>query len=401
MELPEYTGDMTRKLFYEDSHRKEFEARVLFCAACKEDGGFWTVLDQTCFFPEGGGQYADTGYLGEVQVLDARERDGVVYHRTEAPLEPGDLVCGRIDWAERFEKMQQHTGEHIVSGLVHSRFGYNNVGFHLGSDYCTMDFDGPITPEELRQIEWEANRAVVSDLEILVQYPSKEELEQMEYRSKIEIEGQVRIVSVPGYDVCACCAPHVKRTGEIGLIKLVNRMNYKGGERITMLCGFRALRDYELKLAGAKEIGALLCEKENQIAGAVKRQKEELEKQKYENGKLVHQILAYRAKEIQIESPVTAVFDGSLAGDAPRELMNLLLDRGADICAVFAGTEEDGYRYVIGSRQADVRPLGKAMNSRFEGRGGGKPGMIQGTLAGGQDEIRAFAEHFIKENREE
>ena len=164
MELPEYTGDMTRKLFYEDSHRKEFEARVLFCAACKEGGGFWTVLDQTCFFPEGGGQYADTGYLGEVKVLDARERDGVVYHRTEAPLEPGDLVCGRIDWEERFEKMQQHTGEHIVSGLVHSRFGYNNVGFHLGSDYCTMDFDGPITPEELRQIEWEANRAVGRDI---------------------------------------------------------------------------------------------------------------------------------------------------------------------------------------------------------------------------------------------
>ena len=132
MELPEYTGDMTRKLFYEDSHRKEFEARVLFCAACKEGGGFWTVLDQTCFFPEGGGQYADTGYLGEVKVLDARERDGVVYHRTEAPLEPGDLVCGRIDWEERFEKMQQHTGEHIVSGLVHSRFGYNDFILPLG-----------------------------------------------------------------------------------------------------------------------------------------------------------------------------------------------------------------------------------------------------------------------------
>ncbi len=375
---------------------KEFEARVLSCEACEEGGGFWTVLDQTCFFPEGGGQYADTGYLGETKVVDARERDGIVYHRTEAPLEPGKLVRGRIDWEERFEKMQQHTGEHIVSGLVHSRFGYNNVGFHLGSDYCTMDFDGPISPEELREIEWEANRAVALDLEVIVQYPSKEELGHMEYRSKIEIEGQVRIVSVPGYDVCACCAPHVDRTGEIGLIKLVNRMNYKGGERITMLCGFRALRDYDSKLTAAREIGALLCEKEDQIAGAVRRQKEELEKQKYENGRLMHQLLVFRAKEIPVEGSMTAVFTDDIRGDAPRELMNLLLERGAFICGVFAAAGDGGWRYVIGSRQADVRPLGKALNSRFEGRGGGKPGMVQGTLTGSEADIRAAAEGFIK-----
>lgn len=375
---------------------KEFEARVLSCEACEEGGGFWTVLDQTCFFPEGGGQYADTGYLGETKVVDARERDGIVYHRTEAPLEPGELVRGRIDWEERFEKMQQHTGEHIVSGLVHSRFGYNNVGFHLGSDYCTMDFDGPISPEELREIEWEANRAVALDLEVIVQYPSKEELRHMEYRSKIEIEGQVRIVSVPGYDVCACCAPHVDRTGEIGLIKLVNRMNYKGGERITMLCGFRALRDYDSKLTAAREIGALLCEKEDQIAGAVRRQKEELEKQKYENGRLMHQLLVFRAKEIPVEGSMTAVFTDDIRGDVPRELMNLLLERGAFICGVFAAAGDGGWRYVIGSRQADVRPLGKALNSRFEGRGGGKPGMVQGTLTGSEADIRAAAEGFIK-----
>ena len=375
---------------------KEFEARVLSCEACEEGGGFWTVLDQTCFFPEGGGQYADTGYLGETKVVDARERDGIVYHRTEAPLEPGKLVRGRIDWEERFEKMQQHTGEHIVSGLVHSRFGYNNVGFHLGSDYCTMDFDGPISPEELREIEWEANRAVALDLEVIVQYPSKEELGHMEYRSKIEIEGQVRIVSVPGYDVCACCAPHVDRTGEIGLIKLVNRMNYKGGERITMLCGCRALRDYDSKLTAAREIGALLCEKEDQIAGAVRRQKEELEKQKYENGRLMHQLLVFRAKEIPVEGSMTAVFTDDIRGDAPRELMNLLLERGAFICGVFAAAGDGGWRYVIGSRQADVRPLGKALNSRFEGRGGGKPGMVQGTLTGSEADIRAAAEGFIK-----
>lgn len=383
----------TRKLFYKDSHLKEFDAEVLSCEKGKE--GFLTVLDQTCFFPEGGGQYADTGRLGKVNVLDVQEKNGIVYHMTDGPLEPGERVHGEIDWEERFEKMQQHTGEHIVSGLVHRRFGYNNVGFHLGSDYCTMDFDGPISPEELREIEWEANRAVASDLEVIVQYPSKEELEHMEYRSKIEIEGQVRIVSVPGYDVCACCAPHVKRTGEIGMIKLVNRMNYKGGERITMLCGFRALRDYETKLANAKEIGALLCEKENHIAAAVKRQKEELEKQKYENGRLMQQLLVYRAGETEIQKPVTSVFDSGLSRSAPRELMNLLIERGAPVCAVFAGDDESGYRYVIGSREEDVRPLGKKLNEQFSGRGGGKPDMIQGTLKGTKADIQNAVTEYI------
>lgn len=380
----------TKKLFYEDSHQKEFDGRVLSCMP--DQDSFLVVLDQTCFFPEGGGQYADTGCLDEARVLDVQEKDGIVLHRTDRPLEPGTEVHGCLDWEERFEKMQQHTGEHIVSGLVHSRFGYNNVGFHLGADYCTMDFDGPISPEELRQIEWEANRAVAADLEIQVRYPSREELDRMDYRSKIEIEGQVRIVTVPGYDVCACCAPHVKQTGEIGMIKLVNRMNYKGGERITMLCGFRALRDYETKLAEAKKIGALLCEKENQISGAVERQKEELEKQKYENGRLMQQILALKAEQIPVEGPVTCVFDGQLSGSAPRELMNLLLDRGADICAVFAGSDSSGWRYVIGSRNRDVRTLGKELNGQFQGRGGGKPGMIQGTLAGAGDEIRKYVE---------
>ena len=206
----------TVKLFYQDSHLKELEAKVVSCG--KSGDHYEAELDCTAFFPEGGGQYADTGTIGSVRVLDVQERDGRVLHITDGPLTPGETVAGRIDWEERFMKMQQHTGEHIVSGLVHARFGYNNVGFHLGSEDCTMDFDGEITPEELREIEEKANRAVWADLDVQVLYPSEEELAQIEYRSKIEIEGQVRIVVIPGYDVCACCAPHVKRTGEIGVL---------------------------------------------------------------------------------------------------------------------------------------------------------------------------------------
>lgn len=377
---------MTEKLYYQDSHKKEFEATVVSCEPYK--GQYRIVLDRTAFFPEGGGQYADTGMLDAVNITDVHEKDGIIYHTADAPLEAGSRVTGRIHWEERFEKMQQHTGEHIVSGLVHQRFGYQNVGFHLGSDYCTMDFNGPITKEELREIEREANEAVFQNLNIEVLYPTKEELAEMEYRSKIEIEGQVRIVVVPGYDVCACCAPHVDQTGEIGMIKLVNMINYKGGERITMLCGRRALRDYEKKEESTKAISAMLCAKEYEIAEAVEHLKEEQVSMKSQCASLWQKLLFYQANEIVIEDGITAVFEPSLNGNLPREMMNLLLDRGARICAVFAGTDEAGYRYVIGSRQEDVRPLSKMLNAAFEGRGGGKPEMVQGSMKGTEKAIR-------------
>ena len=241
-------GTRTEKLFYNDSHLSKFTAMVLECEPYEKKEGCYAVeLDRTAFFPEGGGQYADTGKLKDAKVSDVREKNGRILHITDQPFEAGEIVEGKIDWETRFMKMQQHTGEHIVSGIVHARYGFNNVGFHLGTEDCTMDFDGEISKEALQEIELEANRAVWKNLTIEVSYPSKEELEELDYRSKIEIEGQVRIVSVPGYDICACCAPHVERTGEIGMIKLVNMQRYKGGVRVTMLCGSRALTDYEKK----------------------------------------------------------------------------------------------------------------------------------------------------------
>ena len=210
---------MTEKLYYEESHLKTFKAKVISCEPCGEV--YRAVLDRTAFFPEGGGQAADTGYLGDIQVTDVKEKNGIIYHTIAENIIPGTEVEGRIDWELRFSRMQQHTGEHIVSGLIHGRFGYDNVGFHLGEEVCTLDLSGPLTKEQLREIEYAANEAVFANIPVEICYPSKEELVSMEYRSKIEIEGQVRIVTIPGYDVCACCAPHVKRTGEIGLIKFV------------------------------------------------------------------------------------------------------------------------------------------------------------------------------------
>ena len=377
---------MTEKLYFADSHMKEFDAVVTACEPVKE--GYQVVLDRTAFFPEGGGQYADTGYLGGVYVRDVQEKKDVIYHMTDAPLAVGDTVHGQIDWEKRFESMQQHTGEHIISGLVHGRFGYNNVGFHLGADYCTMDFDGPITKEELKEIEWEANWMVYKNLDVENLYPTKEELKDMEYRSKIEIEGQVRIVNIPGVDTCACCAPHVKKTGEIGNIKLVDMVNYKGGQRIFMLAGFRALADHVQKEESTKAISALLCAKESEVAEAVAHVKEENLSLKGKMASMQQKLLAYQAKEVDVTGDVVTVFDAHLEGNAPREFMNLLLERGAKVCAVFAGNDTDGYRYVIGSRTEDVRPLCKKLNAAFAGRGGGKPEMVQGSIKGTEAAIR-------------
>lgn len=387
---------MTEKLFYQDSHLADFEANVLSCVPVSADvppgnsGRYAVELDRTAFFPEGGGQYADTGVLGGVRVTDVQEIDGHILHLLEAPLEKETHVNGRIDWEERFMKMQQHSGEHIVSGLVHSAFGYNNVGFHLGSEDCTMDFDGELTKEQLAQIEREANRAVWKNLEIQTLYPSKEKLAGMEYRSKIEIEGQVRIIVIPGYDVCACCAPHVSRTGEIGLIKLTHVQRYKGGARVTMLCGVRALEDYAAKQEQAAGISALLCARGNEIAESVRRLRDEVNSLKYELGEKEKKLIAAKAQMIPEDGKAVCVFTQDIDGDSMRLLMNKVLEAGHSLCAVFHGNDSEGYRYVIGSRTQNMREFVKKFNAVFDGRGGGKTEMVQGTVHGRESEMETW-----------
>ena len=381
---------MTEKLFYEDSHMITFSAVV---KACEKVGDYYeAVLDRTAFFPEGGGQYADTGLIDGVKVLDAHERDGVIYHKVEKELPVGKQVEGRIDWEERFSKMQHHSGEHIVSGLVNSIYGYDNVGFHMGKDAVTMDFNGALSKEQLKEIEKKANEAVVKNLDIQVLYPSKEELSEINYRSKIEIEGQVRIVIVPGYDTCACCAPHVKKTGEIGLIKLIGVQNYKGGVRVSMLCGFRAIDDYEAKSESVKRISVLLSAKEAEVADEVARLKEELASQKGRVAEMQQKLLQYKVNELPENEALVVLFESDLSGDAPRELVNLLLERGTEVGVVFAETGENQYRYVIGSKVVDVRSFAKMLNEKFAGRGGGKPEMVQGSVSGAAEVIKEAVE---------
>lgn len=382
-----------------------FTACVTDCIP--EGEKYRVILDRTAFFPEGGGQYADTGWLEiqnspeKIRVMDVQESGETIWHITDTQVLAGNIVSGKIDWTARFMKMQQHTGEHIVSGLVHKRFGYDNVGFHLGSEDCTMDFNGEITKEELCEIEYKANEAVVKNLDVQVSYPTKEELLSLDYRSKIEIEGQVRIVTVPGYDVCACCAPHVAKTGEIGMIKLTNVQRYKGGVRVTMLCGFRALEDYGKKAASVRHICAALCVKEDETAEAVDHLKEEYGQLKLRLVQQQKEMLRYKARETDGQGDVVCLFEHELEGEAPRLLMNLVLERGHALCAVFCGNVDAGYRYVIGSKSLDMQRLSKEMNTVFSGRGGGKPEMAQGALEGNEEEIKTWLQEKVRRWKDE
>ena len=378
---------MTEKLFYQDSQRSTFTAIVR--EVRPSGNGYEIILDRTAFFPEGGGQSSDTGSLGGVSVSDVQEIDGKIIHYTDGPLVEGTEVEGCIDWTERFSKMQQHTGEHIVSGLIHKIYGYHNVGFHLGTDSVTLDFNGVVPKEKLHEIEQLANEAVAKNLPVQVLYPTDEELSKISYRSKIEIEGQVRIVVIDGYDVCACCAPHVKQTGEIGLIKLVGMQNYKGGVRISMLCGFRALEDYYQKEKNNREIAVMLSAKEYETAVEVERLQEELAMKKAKIAELERKFLEQKVETLDISGEIVCLFEET-DPVMTRELVNLLLKKGAKMAAVFSGNEREGYRYVLGSRSLDVRKNGKLLNEAFHGRGGGKPEMVQGTVQGKREEIEAF-----------
>lgn len=392
---------MTEQLYYQDSYIKDFEAVVLSCIP--NGNHFEAVLDRTAFFPEGGGQCADTGVLHienrEIQVFDVQERNGEIIHFIDKEILPGQTVIGELDFQERFSKMQQHTGEHIISGIVHRRFGYENVGFHLGKEEVTMDYDGPLTPEELRSIEYEANQVVAENREIKAYFPSTEELEKIPYRSKKELQGKIRIVEIQDCDICACCAPHVQTTGNVGLIKITNAIRYKGGMRLWIACGMRALEDYNQKESSVVQISNMLSAKQQEVTDAVKRLTEEIQQLKEKAAKMQERlVMGYleSEKEALKENPNAnlLLFEKELDAVAMRNFVNAGMELTKGVCGVFIGDEKQGFRYVLGS-SGDIREIGKKLNEAFQGKGGGKPPMIQGSLVGEEKKIREFLEKVL------
>ena len=339
---------MTKKLYYTDGHLFDFTAKVL---RCDENKGRWEiVLDETAFFPEGGGQAADRGYLGGVKVLDAHEKGGEVVHYCDGPLPVGASVSGQVDRELRLCRMQNHSGEHIFSGTAHRLYGCENVGFHMGEGDLTIDFDRELSEEEICTVETQANEAVRADLPIEITFPTPEELTALEYRSKKELTGEVRIVTIPGVDCCACCAPHVSRTGEVGVIKVMNAERHRGGVRLVLSCGMWALEDYRRKQQSAAEISALLSAKRDEITPAVQRLLHERDALKEKNALLAMELIQFKAAQQPETEGNICLFEAIPDEIAVRELVNLLMEKAGGLAAVFFPGETGGYRYIIGSR---------------------------------------------------
>ena len=381
---------MTQKLYYEDSEIFSFTACVTLCEA---RGERWAVtLDRTAFFPEGGGQSADTGRIGPARVADVRESGGQILHLTDRPLDVGASFACEVDAEQRLRRMQNHSGEHVVSGLIHRLFGYDNVGFHMGESCMTMDYSGELSREELLRVETLANEAVRADLPIRAWFPAPEELAALPYRSKLELTQGVRLVEIPGIDRCACCAPHVKRTGQIGLIKLLTAERHRGGVRITALCGMDALEDYRRRQDSAAAISALLSVPRDAVSGAVERLLGEQERQKERLVRLSEQLVQLRAESAPFREGHICLFEADLSEAAIRELVNRLTERCTGAVAVYWGSDEAGYRYIIGSRHVDLRAASRAVNAALNGRGGGSPTMIQGSARQSAEVIRRYWE---------
>lgn len=378
---------MTAKLYEKDAYIKEFTATVIDCISA--DNAFKIILDKTAFFPEGGGQAADIGMLGNTNVFDVQIENGAIYHYTNEPIEIGSEVIGKIDYDRRFNFMQNHTGEHIVSGIAHKLFGVNNVGFHLGEELVTIDFDKELIREQLDKIEYLANQKVWQNLPVKAYLPTEKELKKTEYRSKKEIDGAVRLVEIKDTDICACCAPHVKNTGEIGVIKLLDTEKMRGGIRIVLKCGNFALQDYKNKYQNVSQISTLLSAKQENACEAVKKLEEKCT--------IANQKITELKKKIADMAVSAAAQDDTcifVDGCDVKELQLLadkLHKKFGGIRAVFS--ENTGnFSFAICAEDDELQELFAKFKSQFTVRGGGRGGMVQGTVEATSESINLFFE---------
>ena len=390
----------TIKLYDVDAYATEFEAMVQSCEeiiftdkAGEKKQVYEVILDQTLFFPEEGGQTPDKGFLDNIEVIDVQIDKDVIKHFLISPLEEGSKVKGNIDWTHRFFNMHQHSGEHLFSGLAYRKYGLRNVGFHLSNQIVTMDFDKPLTEEQLKEMEWAINEAIVANVEIKTGYPSKEELDTLEYRSKIEIDGAVRIVEIPGYDVCACCAPHVHRTGEIGIFKIENVQNYKGGIRISFLCGFRALEEYRKKSEIITELSGMLTTNQDNITEHVNKLKTQVQSLKTQLSNAKQALMESKIAEIPVDQKNILLFEKDIDTPVMRTVVNKLVENHDGICGVFVGTDETGYNFIIGSKTIDCREIATKLREELNARGGGKAPMIQGSVETSEERIKNLLEN--------
>ncbi len=379
----------TVKLYYQDPYINKFDATVLSCESVKN--GYAIILDKTAFFPEGGGQKSDDGFIGNVYVNDVQEIDNAIYHYTSEPFKEGTEVSCSIEWDKRFLRMQNHSGEHIVSGVVHSLFGYDNVGFHMEEDSVIVDFNGELTSEQLDLVETKANEAIYKNYKINCFFPDVKELEKYDYRSKLELTENVRLVEIENTDLCACCAPHVSRTGEIGIIKILDFMRHRGGVRITMKSGFDALNDYRQKYKNVREISNLLSAKQENVADYVKRVLDETDSLKREFYQFRLSVAQKDKEHLKFNESLSYLITDGYDADMMREVANYGAEKSS-LCIVFSGDDESGYSYIACSKSSDMKNIAKSINTALSGRGGGRDTMIQGKVTATKERIIEYIE---------
>lgn len=378
---------MTEKLYYIDAYIKEFTATVTDVLTDKD--GVALVLDRTAFFPEEGGQSADKGYIADARVLDVKERNGVIYHYVDKAPELGAVADCSIDFAERFEKMQCHTAEHIISGAIHRLFGLDNVGFHLGALEVTMDVNGYLTRAELDEVELIANRAVFDNVPVKTYFPTSDELSALTYRSKLDLTENVRIVEVEGYDLCACCAPHVARTGEIGLIKILDFEKHRGGTRINIAAGYRALYDYRVKYANILKTSALFSEPQASVSTAAEAflsSYEELKSRLKQTRLALARLEAERIPETQTSY---VGYYPDFTPDELREVVNSAKSKVGGVLIALSGIDGD-LKLVMSSSTVELAGVFKKILSDLKGRGGGRDNMIQGSVTTTLEDVKAY-----------
>lgn len=373
---------MTEKLYETDSHLKEFEATVLSCEG--QDDVYKTVLSKTAFFPEGGGQAADRGYIAEAFVSNVQIENGIIYHYTDTPLKKGKTVRCSLDWQRRFRNMQNHSGEHIISGLVHKLYGLDNIGFHLGETEMTMDFNGPLTRADLLKIEELANRAIYENARFRAYYP--ENFREMQYRSKLDLQENVRIVEIEGYDVCACCAPHVNSACEIGVIKILDSFKNKGGVRLFVKCGLDALYDYNQKYDNVLKISNLLCVKQDESAEGAQKLCDQIGGLKFEISGLKKRIIAQKVENFRSDALISAEFEEDLDIKELQLYADALYKKAGGIRAVFGGKDGE-YSFAVCGEEKALAEFFAGFKSALNVRGGGRGTMVQGTVLADRQSI--------------
>lgn len=378
---------MTEKLYDVDSYIKEFCATVIFCTECER--GYDIVLDRTAFFPEGGGQSSDKGFIDNAEIFDVQEVNGEVHHYSKTPVFVNKSVQCTINFDEKFEKMQCHTAEHIASGFFHSLYGIENVGFHLGYPIVTFDTSGEVSENMLREVERLANEAVFKNLPITVSFPSKEELSALEYRSKLELSQDVRIVTIEGVDSCACCAPHVASTGEVGIIKFIDCQRHRGGSRISMLAGRRAYEYLCSVFSAARGVGALLSAPITEIERETERALAARADSDYRLSLMGREAARAFAESLSFTEGSAVVCYPMLDTDALRTFVNIASEKVGGTLVALCG-EEENYKYILYSASDDFQTIVKKANAALMGKGGGRAPMAQGSFCASLEAIKKF-----------